>query len=396
MSDFISTLKPFLQDAWKKAAFETPTMIQTKTIPMILEKQDVIAQSPTGTGKTLAYLLPLLTNIDVEKKHVQAVVLASSHELVMQIHGEIQTWAQGSGIVSASFIGGANMKRQLEKLKKRPQIIAGTPGRVQELIKAKKLKMHEVKTIVIDEGDQLLVPEHLNTVDHIIKSTLNDRQLLLFSATLPEHTEKLAKEMMKDAAVVQVSTDELPTPKVDHIYFVCELRDKVDLVRRLAKMDEFRGLGFVKGIETLSAFEQKLKYEDVSLGVLHSETKKDDRKKALRAFRDGKYPLLLATDVAARGLDIKGLTHVVHVDMPQDIDQYIHRSGRTGRAGASGTVISVVTEREERELKQYARQLNVPLQRKTLYLGQIVDEQERKELRATEKQNQKRKSVKRR
>src|SRR5690606_25457538 len=149
--------------AWKKAGFHELTDVQTETIPLILEGGDVIAESPTGTGKTLAYLLPVLHKIDPEKRNVQAVILASSQELVMQILSEVQKWGEGSGIRSASLIGGANLKRQLEKLKKSPNVIVGTPGRVSELIKQKKLKMHEVKTIVLDEGDQLLTSEHVST-----------------------------------------------------------------------------------------------------------------------------------------------------------------------------------------------------------------------------------------
>ena len=204
----INQLKPSIQQVWEKAGFDRPTSIQSYAIPFILENKDVIAQSPTGTGKTLAYLLPVLNRLDADKKAVQAVILASSQELVMQIFTEIQKWSEGSGITAASFIGGANVKRQLEKLKKHPQIAVGTPGRMQELIKQKKLKMHEVKTVVLDEGDQLLVPENTETVKQIIKSTLADRQVVLFSATLPEHIVKLVKDFTSEAEIITVKKDD--------------------------------------------------------------------------------------------------------------------------------------------------------------------------------------------
>ncbi|WP_243290920.1 DEAD/DEAH box helicase [Bacillus sp. FJAT-47783] len=371
---FLTTMKPFLQEVWKKSGFKNPTDIQVKAIPLIIEGKDILAKSPTGTGKTLAYLLPLLEKIDRENKSIQVVILASSHELVMQIHSEIVKWTAGSGISGASFIGGANLKRQIEKLKKRPQIIVGTPGRVHELIKMKKIKMHTVQTIVLDEGDQLLVPEHIHTIQSIVKSTMSDRQILLFSATLNKKTEQSAKEMMNEPILVKseaVQTKE----NVEHIYFVCEAREKVDILRRVARIDGLKGLAFENDIGGLDVLAQKLEFKGISVGVLHSELKKEMRAKAIKVFRNGGYPLLLATDVAARGLDIKGLTHVIHVDFPETKAQYVHRSGRTGRLGSeSGTVISIVTPREERKLKQFARELNIKVHKKVFVQGKMVDD----------------------
>lgn len=374
---FITELKPFLQAAWTKSGFDMPTAIQEKAAPAILEGRDVIAESPTGTGKTLAYLLPVLEKIDLEKQGLQAVILASSHELVMQIHQEIQKWGEGSGIRSAAFIGGANLKRQLEKLKKRPQLIAGTPGRLNELIKQKKLKMHEVKLVVLDEGDQLLVPEHIETVKTIIKSTMADRQLALFSATVNESISSIGPELMKDPLPIKIDKSEVVSGRVDHFYFVCEQREKIEILRKIAVLEGIKALAFVKDIGNLDVLAEKLQYRGKRLGVLHSDTKKEDRAAALKNIRTGDIPILLATDVAARGLDIQGLTHVVHYDLAANTTQYTHRSGRTGRAGAEGTVLSIVTEREERELKKIARELGIQLQRKTFYRGEMIDDTER-------------------
>lgn len=377
MADILTltpTIKQFLSIAWEKSSFENLTSIQMMAIPLVLEGKDVIAESPTGTGKTLGYLLPVLQNIDPDSKGVQAVILASSQELVMQILGEAQKWAEGSGIRTASFIGGANVKRQLEKLKKYPQLVIGTPGRTMELIKQKKLKMHEVKTVVLDEGDQLLVAEHLPTIRNIVKSTLSDRQVLVFSATLPPKTEEIARELTKEAELVIVKRDEtIKAGKVDHFYFACEPRDKVDLLLKVSRLNDIKGLVFMNDIGAATVAVSKLEYKGVSIGILHSERKKLERQTALKKFREGQTSLLLATDVAARGLDIKGVSHVIHVDFPEDLNQYIHRSGRTGRFGASGTVISFVTEREERELKQFCRKLGITPQKKEFYRGKMVD-----------------------
>ncbi|WP_100330310.1 DEAD/DEAH box helicase [Bacillus xiapuensis] len=373
----LQTMKPFLQEAWEKAGFQQPTPIQEKAVPAILSGYDVIAESPTGTGKTLAYLLPVLEKIEPAKKAVQTVILASSRELVMQISDEIRKW--GGGISSAAFIGGANIKRQVEKLKKQPQVVAGTPGRIQELIQMKKLKMHEVKMIVLDEGDQLLVPEHLKSLEHIIKSTLKERQLVLFSATMPAKAETAAKEWMKDAQVIKVKQSEMPDPKVEHLYFTCDRREKNVMVERIMRgFEPERVLSFVNDIGDVNAFSAKLDYKGFRNGILHSEVNKQERASALKQFREGKLSLLFATDIAARGLDIKGLTHVLNFDLPKTSAQYIHRAGRTGRSGEEGTVISLVTEREERELKRIAKELGITLKKKRFYKGQPVDERKGK------------------
>jgi superfamily II DNA/RNA helicase len=369
----INELKPFLQEAWNKSGFSTMTDVQTQGIPLILAGGDVIAESPTGTGKTLAYLLPVLNKIDPDKRNAQAVILASSQELVMQILSEVQKWGEGSGIRSASIIGGANPKRQLEKLKKSPHIIVGTPGRIYELIKQKKIKMHEVKTVVLDEGDQLLVAEHQATVQNIVKSTLADRQVLLFSATLPKHTEQAAKELTKDPEIIHIKKDTtIESADVEHIYFISEQREKIKILEKLSRLDSFKGLVFMKDIGSLQVAAERLNYNDIPAAMLHSELTKQQRQANLKQFREGKNEMLLVTDVAARGLDIKGVTHVVHYDFPRDLEQYIHRSGRTGRFGAEGTVISIVNERELRDLKRFCKELGFVPEEKGFYKGKIV------------------------
>lgn len=371
----INTLKPFLQEAWEKSGFQEPTSIQKEAVPIILEGKDLIAESPTGTGKTLAYLLPLINTIETNSQSLQAVVMASSQELVMQVYQEFQKWSDGSGIRGTSIIGGANVKRQLEKLKKRPHVIFATPGRLLELIKQKKVKMHEVKMVVLDEGDQLLIPEHLNTVQNIVKATMGDRQVILFSATMKAGTEKLAKEMAKDPEVLRIEKDEMASSgDVEHIYFMAEPRDKIKLLEKIARLDNIKALAFINDIGEIEVFKEKLLFKELSIGILHSDMKKLERQAELKAFREGKMKILIATDIAARGLDIQGVTHVVHIDFPRDIAQYVHRAGRTGRMGADGTVISLVTEREERELKRYCRELNVPVNKRIFYKGQIAEE----------------------
>ena len=374
----LNQLKPFLQEAWEKSGFQVPTSIQEEAIPLIQEGKDLIAESPTGTGKTLAYLLPLLNKIDTNLSSLQAVVLASSQELVMQVFQEFQKWSDGSEIRGTSIIGGANVKRQLDKLKKRPHIIFATPGRLLELIKQKKIKMHEVRMVVLDEGDQLLIPEHINTVQSIVKATMSDRQVVLFSATMKAGTEKLAQGLTNEPEVLRIEKDEVASSgDVEHIYFLCEQRDKIKLLEKIVRLENSKSLAFINDIGEIEIFKEKLHFKELSIGILHSDMKKLERQAALKAFRDGKMKMLIATDVAARGLDIQGVTHVVQIDLPKDITQYVHRAGRTGRMGANGIIVSLVTDREERELKQFCRELNVELQKRIFYKGKIAAEEEK-------------------
>ncbi|WP_043931305.1 DEAD/DEAH box helicase [Bacillus sp. EB01] len=373
MLNIQETFKPFVQSVWKKSGFKQPTSIQEAAIPAILDGRDLIAESPTGTGKTLAYLLPVLEKIDSSSIGLQAVVLASSQELIMQVYQEFQKWSEGSGIRGATFIGGANVKRQLEKLKKKPHIAFGTPGRMNELIKQKKIKMHEVKMVVLDEGDQLLVREHIGQVEDIVKSSLKSRQVVLFSATMKPETEEMAKRLTENPEVIRIKKDtSIEQGKVEHIYFSCEQREKLLLLEKIVRLQNIKTLAFINDITEIGVITAKLQFKELSAGLLHSELDKTVRQKAIKDFRDGKINMLVATDVAARGLDIQGVTHVVHVDFPRDIEQYIHRSGRTGRMGADGTVISLVTEREERELKIFAKKLNLSVEKRIFYKGQIA------------------------
>lgn len=370
----IKNLKQSIQQVWESAGFSQPTSIQQEAIPHILSGSDLIAESPTGTGKTLAYLMPVIEKIDAEKKAIQAVILASSQELVMQILEETQKWSEGSDIKAASFIGGANVKRQLEKLKKHPHIAIGTPGRVLELIKQKKLKMHEVKVIVLDECDQLLVPEHIETVRTIVKSALSERQVVLFSATLPPHIEKLGYELTKEPKLIKIKKDTtIQALPVDHLYFMTEQREKIKMLEKISRLDSLKGLVFIRDIGNLTVVGEKLVYNGIHVSLLHSDLDKTARQKSLKDFKTGKTHLLLATDVAARGLDMKDITHVIHYDFPQDFEQYVHRSGRTGRFGASGTVISLVNEREERDLRKYTKEMNISAAKKQMRGGKIVD-----------------------
>ncbi|AQQ52470.1 DEAD/DEAH box helicase [Planococcus lenghuensis] len=362
------------QEKWKKAGFEQPLPVQTEMIPEMLAGNDIVAQSPTGSGKTLAYVLPVLERINPERQNVQAMIVAPSQELAMQIVNVVREWTAETGIDVAQLIGGANVQRQIEKLKKKPAIVVGTPGRLNELVKSKKLKLHEIRMIVLDEGDQLLSREHREAMRNLIEKTQHDRQLVLVSATVTEEIELVADRLMNHPTRIHITQEDLPEfGKVTHSFVKIEERDKTDMLRRLAYLKGMKGLAFINNLDQLLMKENKLNYRDAGVVALHSEMKKEERKQALEAFHSGKVPILLATDVAARGLDVEGVTHVIHVDVPQTPEQYLHRSGRTARAGADGEALTLLSYADERQYKRISKELPARPVQKVWDRGNLIE-----------------------
>lgn len=367
-------LNPSLIEGLKKENILEPTDIQAKTIPLALENKDIIGQSQTGSGKTLAYLLPLFQRINLEKREMQVIILAPTHELVMQIESEAKLLAKNSemAVTSTSIIGDVNIKRQIEKLKEKPHIIVGSPGRILELIKLKKISAHTVKTIVIDEGDRLLDQNNLTQVKDVIKTTLRDRQLMLFSATVNSKTLEIAKSMMKEPEFVLIEDKVLVNENITHLYLTCEQRDKIELLRKLiASTKPTRGIIFINKPDEVEITTSKLMHHNINVYGIYGNATKEERKKALEGFRSGKYQLLVASDIAARGLDVKDVSHIFNLDLPKDSKEYLHRVGRTGRAGKLGTAISIVAEREVPSINKFEKDLNVEIKAMTIYKGTL-------------------------
>lgn len=371
---FIEELNPVWQEKWKKTGFETAMPVQEQMIPEMLAGNDIVAQSPTGSGKTLAYVLPILQRVNPEKAATQAMIIAPSQELSMQIVNVLRDWTEGTDITVTQLIGGANMQRQLEKLKKKPTIVVGTPGRLSELVKNKKLKMHEIRILVLDEGDQLMARENRNAMKSLIEKTQHDRQLVLVSATITEEVELVADRLMQHPTRIQIAPEEMPMQgKVTHSFIKVDERDKTDLLRSISHIDNVKALAFVNNLDQLLMKENKLKFRDARIVTLHSEMKKDERKRALDAFRKGDVSILIATEVAARGLDIDSVTHVIHVDVPRTIDQYLHRSGRTGRAGANGEVLTLLAYQDEKHYKKFTKDLPSKPVQKIMHGGKLIE-----------------------
>lgn len=341
---FVEKMDEVFRQKWH---FKKEMPIQTKMIPEFLEGQDIVAQSPTGTGKTLAFVLPLLHLVEASKKQTQGLIIVPSQELAMQITDVIREWIAGTDITVAAMIGGANIKRQIERLKKKPTIIVGTPGRLFELSKARKIKLFDIRHVILDEGDVLLSRDHRVMIKNMINGTNPERQVVLVSATVTDEIERVATEFMEDPVFIRLAKEDLPNAgHVEHSYIETEVRNKTDLLRGLSHLPNMHALAFVNHVDQVLMREMKLTYKKAPIVVLHSEMRSMERQEALQKFRKGQAKILISTDLAARGLDISGLTHVIHVDVPHTTEQYLHRSGRTGRAGHDGEVITLLSKKE--------------------------------------------------
>lgn len=352
---FVEKMDDIFKEKW---TFKSEMPIQTKMIPEMLAGKDLVSQSPTGTGKTLAYVLPLLHLVDGTKKQTQALIIVPSQELAMQITDVIRDWIKGTAITVAPLIGGANVKRQIENLKKKPTIVVGTPGRLNELAKNRKLKLFDIRHVVLDEGDILLSREHRVMIKNMISGANPDRQVVVVSATITDEIERVAAEFMDEPLRIQLAAKDIPKAgTVTHSYIETVVRDKTDLLRGLSHLEGIHALAFVNNVDQVLMKEMKLLYNKAPIVVLHADMRSQERQEALRSFRKGKASVLIATDVAARGLDITGLTHVIHVDVPYTIEQYLHRSGRTGRAGEDGEVITLLTAHETDDYRKLTKGL---------------------------------------
>lgn len=382
-SDFAALhIEPGYAARLKELGIETPTPVQAEAIPIILEGKDAVVQSQTGSGKTLAYALPLLQAADPAEKHIQAMVVAPTRELGMQIVRTFESLTEGTGIRVQQLIGGASIQRQIEALKKKPQIVVGTPGRILELLKLRKLSLHGVRQLVVDEVDQVFELGGMKETETILRGLRRDKQVLFFSATIPPRMMEAVERWMQEPAFVRINPAERTSPTIEHYYVVSEERDKLDTLRRLVRTYSPKAaIVFIGDTEDIGETVAKLRFMGLSVEGLYGDAFKLDRVQAMQRFRDGKVQLLLATDVAARGLDLPNVTHVIHLDPATDADAYVHRTGRTGRMGRRGTAFSIVTPKEEFIMDKFSKALGIRIERRTLYYGKVLSPEEEGQLR---------------
>jgi len=367
-------VSPDLITALSKQQIADPTPIQIAALPVLLAGQDAYLHAETGTGKTLAYLLPIFARMNVPLSATQAIVVAPTHELAIQIHRQCCDLAQNAGwpVRSVLLIGGTATDRQIEKLKKKPQLVVGSPGRMAELIAKGKLKTKEVRSIVVDEADRLLDDEGLSAIQAIIKAAPLERQLIFASATLEQASTAAIKAMSPKLAMLQPGAAAV-NENIEHFYLVCEERDKPDELRKLwHALAPDRAIVFVHRNDVAERIAAKLAHHQIESVDMNAALHKEDRKRAMDGLRSGAIRVLIASDVAARGLDVKGVTHIFNFDVPTLSKAYLHRVGRTGRAGAKGMAISLVTEVEARLIRRYQDELGISLQCVRMREGHLI------------------------
>jgi superfamily II DNA/RNA helicase len=343
-------------------------------LPVLEAGGDAYLNSETGTGKTLAYLLPIFGRLDLTLAATQALIVAPTHELAIQIHRECCDLAQNAKwpVRSLLLIGGTPLDRQIEKLKSKPQVVVGSPGRIHELMSMGKLKAQGIRTLVIDEADRLLIAEDLAVLGVIVDRLPRGRQLVFSSATEQPESTKVIATLAPHHAMLRPASSTVKTD-ITHLYLLCEERDKPRLLRQLlhATRPE-RALVFVHLNSTAERVAAQFAHHKIPVAKLHAAIDKQGRKQSMDDFRSGRVSVLVASDVAARGLDIPGITHVFNLDVPSESKAYLHRVGRTGRAGARGEAISLITNNEARLVRRYGRELGMVLQQVRLRAGRLI------------------------
>ena len=359
--------------ALEKQQISEPTPVQSAAIPVLMAGKDAYLRAETGTGKTLAYLLPLFTRIDPAQAGTQVVIVAPTHELAIQIHRQSCDLAQNAGraIRSVLLIGGTATERQIEKLKAKPHIVVGSPGRIVELIERGKLKTKHIRSIVVDEADRLLNDENLKWIQKMVSVAPPARQLIFASATIEQQTRQVIATLSPDAVMIRPGPGAV-NENIEHLYVVCEERDKPDVLRKLLNaLDVPRGIVFVHRNDVAERVATLLAEHEVAVADLNADLNKMDRKQAMDGIRSGAIRIMIASDLAARGLDIVGVTHVFNLDVPTLSKAYLHRVGRTGRAGSKGTAISLLTEIEARLVRRYEQELGIAMRRVRVRHGDV-------------------------
>ncbi|WZL71925.1 DEAD/DEAH box helicase [Clostridiaceae bacterium 35-E11] len=363
----------FIEKNLQDSNITEPTKIQAETFPLIQEGRDVIGKAKTGTGKTLAYLLPMIDQIHPSKKEVQMLVLAPSRELSLQIKKEVEYVIKDTEIVVEALVEGMNLERQLEKLKRKPQLIIATPGRLVHILSLKKIKLHGVKIVALDEVDQILDQGLQDKVQMIIKSTLKERQLLSFSATMSKEAKKVLDSLMKEPLFINLDHIQPVPSTITHQYIVSKNPKKTDtLVELLEVIKPPKSLIFINRNENVDRFVKELKKKGFSVGGIQTRTKNQDRQHLLNHFNKGKLNILVTTDLFTRGMDFHEVTHIFNMDLPLNKTDYLHRAGRTGRMNKEGVVINIVRDREKFVMYKMMKHLNIQVEAIDIIKQKIV------------------------
>ena len=346
-------LRPQLEQAIAGQGYESPMPIQTAVIPVMIAGHDVIGQAQTGTGKTAAFALPILNNLQPNQDHVQSLVLAPTRELALQVAEAFNAYGAFMNVRVLAVYGGAPYVAQIKQLKRGVDVVVGTPGRLMDLMERKVLNLEQVRTVVLDEADEMLSMGFIEDIQTILSATPSDRQTALFSATLPAEIRRLAEHYMHEPQSLTIQPEHMTVDSIKQRYYLVNQKDKLAALTRLFEIEEITSaLIFVRTRAGTAELANALTARGFPSEALNGDLSQDAREHTLNRFRQGKITVLAATDVAARGLDIDHISHVINFDLPDDSELYVHRIGRTGRAGKTGIAITLLTPVETRHLRQ--------------------------------------------
>ncbi|MBT3384111.1 MAG: DEAD/DEAH box helicase [Prolixibacteraceae bacterium] len=350
-----------IQSAIEDLGFEQPTPIQEKVVPFLLEnKQDMVALAQTGTGKTAAFGLPIIQQIDTDKKSIQTLILSPTRELAMQIASDLKNYAKNTSKLRIAVVyGGSDIKTQINDLARGPQIVVGTPGRTLDLIKRKRLRVEEIEWLVLDEADEMLSMGFKDDLDAILENSPKEKQTLLFSATMPREIVSISKRYMTDPFEISAGRKNMGAENVEHHYYLVHAKDRYLALKRVADINpNIYGIIFCRTRAETKDIADKLMQDGYNADALHGDLSQAQRDHVMARFRGKHLQMLVATDVAARGLDVNDLTHVINYNLPDDPEIYIHRSGRTGRAGKKGISVTLIHLREKGKLRLVEKKIN--------------------------------------
>lgn len=370
-------LNESLAKAVAEMGFVEPTPVQQKAIPQILQSEkDLIALAQTGTGKTAAFGLPILGRLDIDTKAVQAIILCPTRELCLQIARDLEAYAKYLGNVKIQAVyGGADARKQIDGLRRNPQIVVGTPGRTLDLIERKALKINDVSWVVLDEADEMLNMGFRDDIDSILESTPEEKQTLLFSATMPSEVRRIASQYMHNPDEISIGKTNQSSSDVEHQYYMVRANNRYLALKRIADINpDIYGIVFCRTRREAKDVADSLIQDGYNADALHGDLSQAQRDTVMEKFRRKQLQLLVATDVAARGIDVNELTHVINYNLPDDSEVYVHRSGRTGRAGNKGISIIIAHSREGRRIKELEKLIHKTIEKKEVPNGEEIVE----------------------
>jgi len=361
--------------AVKELGYEKPTAIQSKTISLLLNtEQDLMALAQTGTGKTAAFGLPTLQKVWPQDKATQVLILVPTRELALQVTNDMKSFSKYMKDVRVVAVyGGASIENQIKDLKKGAQIVVATPGRAKDLLQRNKLKVDKIKTLILDEADEMLTMGFKDELDAILDKTPKEKQTLLFSATMSKEVERISKNYMHQPERISVSTKNKGADTVKHYYYIVNAKHRYEVLKRLADINpSIYGIVFCRTRRETKEVAYKLIKDGYNADALHGDLSQSQRDEVMKRFRNKQLQILVATDVAARGLDVNNLTHVINYNLPDHTEYYTHRSGRTGRAGNEGVSIAIIHSREKNKIKEIERISKINFRQKQVPTGEDI------------------------